>query len=73
MTGRQELLAQIPLFGAFDGDELAAVDALLTEERVAQGETICTEGDPGDRFLVVTSGELEVWGSDPPRVINRLG
>jgi len=22
---------------------------------------------------VVTSGELEVWGSDPPRVINRLG
>lgn len=73
MTGRQELLAQIPLFRAFDGDELAAIDALLTEERVAQGETICTEGDPGDCFLVVMSGELEVWGSDPPRVINRLG
>ncbi len=73
MTGRLELLREIPLFGAFDGAELAAIDALLVEERVAQGETVCTEGDPGDRFFVIVTGELDVWGDNPPRVINRLG
>ena len=45
--------------------ELAPVD-------VSAGSTIIREGDPGDLFYVVASGEIEVWsGGERLRVLGR--
>src|SRR5207244_4244652 len=38
-----------------------------------RGDTVCAEGDEGDTFFVCVSGELEVWGGAPRRIVNRLG
>lgn len=73
MSSRIDLLAGIPLFAAFGEQELAALDDLLVERRFRRGQAVCREGEAGESFYVVLSGELEVSLGDPPRVINRLG
>ncbi len=49
----------------------------LVERPVAAGETIVTQGDPGDCYYVILAGEAEVREADPrtgvPTVVNRLG
>ncbi len=71
---RRELLKRIPLFSYLGAEELDAVVELFEEVSYRKGETICREGDEGDRFFVILSGELEVrTGADAERVIGRLG
>ncbi|MGB5254899.1 MAG: cyclic nucleotide-binding domain-containing protein, partial [Sedimenticolaceae bacterium] len=41
-----------------------AVDR-MKERAVEAGETIVTQGDPGDANYVILSGEAEVWQTDP--------
>lgn len=41
-----------------------AVDR-MKERSVEAGETIVTQGDPGDAYYVILSGEAEVWQTDP--------
>jgi len=41
-----------------------AVDR-MKERAVEAGETIVTQGDPGDAYYVILSGEAEVWQTDP--------
>jgi len=67
----EALLARIPLFSVFTPQELAAITKLFVERRVAAGDTVCVEGEPGDSFLVIAAGELEVSGGG--RVVRRLG
>jgi len=67
----EALLARIPLFSVFTAQELAEIARLFVERRVAAGDTVCVEGEPGDSFLVIAAGELEVWGGE--RVVRRLG
>lgn len=67
----EALLARVPLFSVFAPQELAEVARLFSERRVSAGETVCVEGEPGDSFLVIAAGELEVWGGG--RVVRRLG
>jgi rhodanese-related sulfurtransferase len=37
----------------------------MKERAVEAGETIVTQGDPGDAYYVILSGEAEVWQTDP--------
>lgn len=73
VQGRIEVLSRVPLFGAFNGDELRALAELFVETSFRRGDTVCREGEEGDTFFVCVSGELEVSGGSPRRVINRLG
>ncbi len=69
-----ELLAHTPLFSSFTRDELRTVATLFSEKSYRKGRTIFREGDAGDTFCVVVSGELEVWaGTENPRLLSRLG
>jgi rhodanese-related sulfurtransferase len=37
----------------------------MTERTVTAGETIVTQGEPGDSYYIILSGEAEVWVTDP--------
>lgn len=37
----------------------------MTERPVAAGDIIVTQGDPGDSYYIILSGEAEVWVKDP--------
>lgn len=56
---KAELLGNIPLFGLCTAKELADIAALGDEVRFAAGETLVTEGTPGQECFVVISGEAE--------------
>jgi serine phosphatase RsbU (regulator of sigma subunit) len=69
-------IRRCPLFASLPREELAD---LLPDPKVAKlgnGEVLFSEGDPGDRFYIVLSGELEVVkaaGTREERILNRLG
>jgi rhodanese-related sulfurtransferase len=37
----------------------------MVERSVVSGETIVSQGDPGDSYYIILSGEAEVWVTDP--------
>lgn len=55
-----EVLASIPLFEGLSKKELRRVLAESQEERFASGREIVSEGSPGGRFFVITSGRAAV-------------
>jgi MFS family permease len=57
---RLRLLEAIPIFAPLPSFELEQVAGQLTEVRFAEGEALIREGDVGDRFYVVTAGEVSV-------------
>lgn len=59
--GRQlELLRAIPIFSPLSPPVLEGLAARLEPVLVGAGEAIVRQGDAGDRFYVVASGEVEV-------------
>lgn len=64
MTDWKDFLATIPIFSFLNQQELKEIQPYFEEETFQKGDTVCTVGEPGDRFYVVLSGELEVWGGE---------
>ena len=56
--------ADVPLFRGLSPAELQALGALAEEQRVARGQWVLREGDPGDALFVVLEGALEVTKQD---------
>ena len=59
-TARLELLESVPLFAPLGPVALEELAARSVEVHAGDGEEIVTQGDPGKRFYVVVSGEIEV-------------
>jgi len=59
-TRQLELLRAIPIFAPLPEAQLETLARALVEKRAEQAEQIVRQGEPGDRFYVVASGELEV-------------
>lgn len=53
-------LRDIPLFSGLSADELLPVGEIASEATLASGEVVFEEGDPGERFYVITSGRVDV-------------
>jgi NTE family protein len=71
---RVNVLASTPLFASFDAAELDRLAELFVEVTYHAGDTVCRQGEQGDTFFIVVSGELEVWGgAHGETIINRLG
>jgi MFS family permease len=66
---RLRLLQAIPIFSPLSPPVLERLAARLTPVQAQGGEEIIREGDHGDRFYVVSSGEVEVLvdGRPPKR------
>jgi MFS family permease len=65
---RLQLLQAIPIFSPLSPPVLERLAAELTPVQALENEEIIREGDHGDRFYVVSSGEVEVLvDGQPPR------
>jgi MFS family permease len=62
-----ELLRAIPIFSPLSPPVLEGLAARLEHVRVSPGEEIVRQGDHGDRFYVVASGEVEVTVDGRPQ------
>jgi len=55
-----DALMQAPLFSALDAEAATALRASMVERRVARGDTIFVEGEPGDRMYVILDGKVKL-------------
>jgi len=55
-----DLLREIPIFAPLSPPVLEGLAARLVPVHAAAGEAIVREGDTGDRFYVISSGEVDV-------------
>ena len=71
MPARPEMLEGVPFFQTLDGDERAAVAALMKEARFAAGLTVFREKEAGGVLYVIKAGkvELSVVGEDGAKVV----
>lgn len=65
------LLRGIPLFARLPMSALERVAGELEPVGFAPGEVAIREGEPGDRYLIIAAGELEVTRAG--RLVNRCG
>jgi len=71
MPARPEMLEGVPFFQTLDGDERAAVAALMKAARFTAGATVFREKEPGGVLYVIRAGkvELSVVGEDGAKVV----
>jgi putative peptide zinc metalloprotease protein len=73
--GYQALLGRMPLFATMDEVEIGLLASRVRSEHYRGGQVIIRQGDRGDRFYVVESGQVEVTVRDDrgvSEVVNRL-
>lgn len=62
VPGGTSLLRRVPLLAPLPEPTLERLAASLAEVRLPAGATVLRSGEPGDRFYVVESGEVEIEG-----------
>lgn len=58
-------IEQVGLMDGLDAAQRARLAACLQHRRLAAGETLFRQGEPGDRLFVITSGSISVYGAAP--------
>jgi CRP-like cAMP-binding protein len=61
----QDRLRTAPLFSALDDDAAAALRASMVEQRLAKGEVLFSEGEPGERLFLIESGKIKLGHTAP--------
>jgi len=56
----QTYLRAVPMFSHCTPDELEEIAEVASTRAVPQGDAIVREGDPGEEFFVLCTGEVEV-------------
>jgi CRP-like cAMP-binding protein len=59
-TAELAQLRAIPMFAPLPAPTLEALALSMTRKEVPAGETIFRQGDHGDRFYIIDSGEIEI-------------
>jgi MFS family permease len=63
-TARLALLRAIPLFKPLPAPQIDQLASSLIEVKAPAGTEIIRQGDAGDRFYVIASGEVDVFSDD---------
>lgn len=73
----EQVVSKQFLFAGLDKDQLHDVINAMDEKKVLAEEVIIRQGDPGDFYYVIASGEYDVWKQDatgnPQRVFTYEG
>ena len=66
---RSWLLRSMPMFDELESHELDWLALNMTRDKLDRGDVLFNEGDPGDRFYIVESGELIVANTHGDRMV----
>jgi signal transduction histidine kinase/predicted CoA-binding protein len=58
--GYAEFLRKVPLFAELPDADLKKLCSMIKEVRLAAGDTLFNEGEPGEEAYVIAEGELEI-------------
>jgi CRP-like cAMP-binding protein len=58
-------LRRVPLFGSLSADQIAGLTRMTRRQRFDRDEVVFYQGDPGDTFYVILSGQVKVSVSSP--------
>jgi hypothetical protein len=64
----EELVTRLqatPIFSFLSPEECRRVAGLMQVERYSRGTVLFRQGDPGDKFYVILSGQIRVWAREP--------
>lgn len=67
----QQFMRDVPLFAGLLRSELDRIALVMNPVTVEPGEPVCTEGEPGQSFYVISAGEASVERHG--HVIGKLG
>ena len=56
----QDRLRTAPLFAALDDDAANALRSSMVEQRLGKGETLFSEGEPGEKLYLIESGKIKL-------------
>jgi CRP/FNR family cyclic AMP-dependent transcriptional regulator len=60
-----QLLKKTAIFADLDEGELARVAEICKEQEFKSGQTVFREGEPGNRFYIILSGEVRISRNIP--------
>jgi len=73
---KMAFLAEVPLMKRLPADQLPIVASVMTVQVFEKGKAVITQGDPGNEFFVIQSGEAIVQkktdGDAQPKTVGRL-
>ncbi len=56
-----QIVANVPLFSGLSKDDLEKIEQIAVEKDFNRNEIIFSEGDPGNGFYVVVSGQVKIY------------
>jgi CRP-like cAMP-binding protein len=60
VTQLQKFMRDVPLFAGLLPSELDRIALVMHPVRMASGDVVCTEGEPGHEFYLIAAGEAAV-------------
>jgi len=55
-----EIMKQVEIFQELTDAQLSSISKISKQEAYTKGETICTQGSPGDKMYVISNGQVEI-------------
>jgi phosphoserine phosphatase RsbU/P len=71
---KEAMIRQVPLFVSLGGIEIQYLAEIMREVQVPAGTLLMREGEPGDRFYIITQGAVDVikaLGTPDERLLTR--
>jgi phosphoserine phosphatase RsbU/P len=71
---KEAMIRQVPLFGSLSGAEIQYLAEIMREVQVPANTLLMREGEHGDRFYIITRGDVDVikaLGTPDERLLNR--
>ena len=65
LDGNLQLARHLKVFQHLPLENVQQAFERMRERTVAAGESIVTQGEPGDSYYIILSGEADVWVTDP--------
>jgi CRP-like cAMP-binding protein len=65
LAGNLSLAPHLKVFHKVPLENVQQAFDRMVERTVSAGETIVTQGEPGDSYYIILSGDAEVWVTDP--------
>ena len=56
-----EIISAVPLFEGLPDEQLHEIKKIAVSRHYSKGETIFSEGDPGDGFYVIAEGLVKIY------------